>query len=193
MKLKVRYENKFEQIELTVEEENQLWVCLELEDIEVTQEEKERMLQEKFDIDFNRPEYNERHRETRYLGKAKVKRMDGKSGYIVSKKDDDSFDAFDLMGAIDPTEEYISGEEFDEEIDVDARTEEKIKEFLYSIMKPAQAEMVFALGVKKMTQKEYANLIGDKENNVSKRYGRIKKKIKKLYDKTSFLNALRGL
>lgn len=85
MKLKIRYENEFQTIELDAKATEEMWVTLSIEiDGAVTQDEKEQLIQEEWDKQFNRPEYNVYHRETRHIDPTpKKKRMDGKNRYIV--------------------------------------------------------------------------------------------------------------
>ena len=69
MKLKVRYENEFQTIELDAKSMDEMWVSLSLEDGEnLTQEEKENMIQDAFEEMFNKPEYNNWHKFDRHRG-----------------------------------------------------------------------------------------------------------------------------
>ena len=68
MKLKIRYENEMQTIELDNAAAEQLWVGLSLEDGDIPQEEKERLLQDAFDMKFNRPDYNSWHKFERHRG-----------------------------------------------------------------------------------------------------------------------------
>ena len=79
MKLKIRYENEFQTIELDAKATEEMRVTLSIEiDGAVTQDEKEQLIQEEGDKQFNRPEYNVYHRETRHIDPTpKKKRMDG--------------------------------------------------------------------------------------------------------------------
>ena len=99
MKLKIRYENEFQTIELDAKATEEMWVTLSIEtDGAVTQEEKEQLIQDKWDEQFNKPEYNVYHRETRHIDPTpKKKRMDGKAGYICAEPDDKSFDIIWLL------------------------------------------------------------------------------------------------
>lgn len=68
MKLRIRYEQDFQDIELDEEATEQLWVSLSLENEDgLSDEERKQYIQEAFDKQFNRPEYNVYHRETRHL------------------------------------------------------------------------------------------------------------------------------
>ena len=58
MKLKIRYENEMQILELDSAATEELWVSLSLEGEGLTQEEKEKMIQDAWGEHFNRPDYN---------------------------------------------------------------------------------------------------------------------------------------
>ena len=66
MKLKVVYENMAQYLEINDEEMMQLTVSLGINASGATQEEKEQMVQEAFDAQFNRPDYNSWHKMERH-------------------------------------------------------------------------------------------------------------------------------
>ena len=81
MKLKVRYENEYQTIELTTEAAEQLWVSLSLDDECLSEAEKEKRIQEVWEQRFNRPDYNCWHRETRHIDPTpKARKLNGKRG-----------------------------------------------------------------------------------------------------------------
>ena len=85
MKLKIRYENGYQEVDLDIEATKQMWVSLSLEGEELSQEEKESRIQEAFEEQYNKPEYNNWHKETRHIDPTpKRKRMDGRKGYICN-------------------------------------------------------------------------------------------------------------
>lgn len=103
MELKIRYENGYQTINLNTEDTKKMWVSLSLEGEGLSQEEKESRIQEAFEEQFNRPEYNNWHKETRHIDPTpKRKRMDGRRGYICGEKDDDSFDIMDYLAVTYP-------------------------------------------------------------------------------------------
>ena len=65
----VQVENKKIEIELNTEDTEKMWTCLSLEDDPFPQKEKEKLIQEKFDDDFNKPEYNIWHKQDRHKDK----------------------------------------------------------------------------------------------------------------------------
>lgn len=177
MKLKIRYENEFQTIELDAKATEQMWVTLSIEsDSDVTQEEKEQLIQEEWDKQFNRPEYNVYHRETRHIDPTpKRKKMNGRAGYICAEDDDKSFDIMDYLNTYDPTEDYEKDFEY-----------EACCERIRVAVKPKQADMLIAIILDGMTVAEYAEKIGDEPNNVSHRYRRALNNLKKSFEKTSF-------
>jgi len=67
MKLKVRYENMIQEIELDLATENQLWITLSPgPDEGLTQKQRELRLQEAWEEQFNKPEYNNFHKFDRH-------------------------------------------------------------------------------------------------------------------------------
>lgn len=78
MKLKIRYENGYQTIELDEKSTQEMWVSFGFEDEEPEQGEKERRIQEAFDKRFNRPEYNNWHKFDRHRGYSKA--QPGKDG-----------------------------------------------------------------------------------------------------------------
>lgn len=169
MKLKIRYENEFQTVELDAKATEQMWVSLSIESSDsMSQEEKEKLIQDAWDEQFNKPEYNVYHRETRHIDPTpKKKRMDGRKGCICAEPDDKSFNIMDYLNSYDPHEDYMNQAEY--EICCD-----KIRQ----ILKLDAAEMVIAIALDGMKAAEYAELIGDKPNNVSHRYRAAIKKLK---------------
>ena len=115
IKLKIRYENSYQTIELDSTATKQLWVSLSLEGEGLSQKEREQRIQEEWEKKFNRPEYNYRHRETRHIDPTpKRKRMDGRSGYIQGDPDDVSFNVFDYLLTADDAKILDGRSEYEE-------------------------------------------------------------------------------
>ena len=72
MKLRIRYEDTYQTLELDAEDTQNLWVTLSLEGDDVTQEEKEDMSREAWEREFNRPDYNSWHKFNRHRGYSKA-------------------------------------------------------------------------------------------------------------------------
>lgn len=58
MKLKIRFDRYFQEIELDASEVEELWISLEIEEEHKSQEKKEELIQAKFDEKFNKKEHN---------------------------------------------------------------------------------------------------------------------------------------
>jgi hypothetical protein len=170
MKLRVRYENEIQEIELDSEATRQMWVSLSLEGEGLSDEETESRIQEAFDEKFNRPEYNNWHKETRHIDPTpKRKRMDGKKGYIQADPDDSSFDIMDylLCGTDDHT-----GIEYEEVCSWVRNALAK---------KPEWAEAFISVRIDGMSIRDYAAEVGDSENNITQKLNRAAKKLREIY------------
>ena len=171
MKLKIRYENEFQIIELDEQATEKMWVSLSLEGEGLSQDEKAERIQQEYDEHFNKPEYNNWHKETRHIDPTpKRKKMNGRRGYICAEEEDKSFDIMDYLAVCNPYEEMDADEEYEE-------TCEKVRK----VLKPDAARMVIAIAIKGLTVAEYAEIIGDTANNVSHRYRRAIKKLKEKF------------
>ena len=166
MILRIRYENEVRSIELDAEATEGLWVSLDLEtDEEITQPEREKRIQDAFDEQFNKPEYNNYHKFTRH------------QGFSKAQTEDD----------VD-TSEPLMKEVFDDRIfrrDEIARAEKEeyeaacqwIREIL--VKKPKWAEAFIAVRLDGVSVNDYAASIGVKDASVvSKWLARATKKLK---------------
>lgn len=156
MKLKIRYEQKYETVEVSSEE---MWVSLSLEGGEdLTQKEKEILIQEKFEEDFNKPEYNNWHKFDRHRGNLKKQ----------FRKDDEDADDSDGMDTVadNSQEEKLNRQ----------REYEDLCQKLREVLKPEFAEVIIAVCLEDKTSEEYATEIGEKRDTVYKRLQRAKKK-----------------
>lgn len=173
MKLKIRYEDEFQTIELDAEATEKMWVSLSLEcDDDMTQEEKEKRIQTEWNEQFNKPEYNIYHRETRHLGDAKFRNKEG----VVEVNTDEAL----IRKVVDDS---IFTKDLDElEYRMECEYQDKrCRDFIRSHLTPAQADMVIAIALEGKTATEYAKLIDDEPNNISHRYRRALKKLKKYF------------
>lgn len=74
MKLKIRYDEAYQVLDLDEQATEQLWVSLDLDGGEaLSQEEREKRIQEAFDAKYNRPEYNSWRKLNRHRGESKAK------------------------------------------------------------------------------------------------------------------------
>ena len=174
MKLKIRYENDFQTIELDAKATDEMWVSLSLDcNEDITQEEKERLIQNAWNEQYNKPEYNNWHKFDRHRGFSKVRTDD----------ETDEIEIFEpMMDEVKDSTVF-----YKETIDRENQWEhEALCVKLYELLKPAVADMVIAVALDGYTVGEYAALIGENANNVSHRYRRAINKLKKFFSKTSF-------
>ena len=173
MKLKIRYENEYQTIELDEKATKELWVSLGFEDEEHEQEEKERLIQDAFEEQYNRPEYNIWHRETRHIDPTpKRKRMDGRKGYIQGDPEDPTFEIMDYLLTSSDTEERENRYEYETAC-------RWIRRGL--VKKPEWADAFIAVYLNGETIREYAARIGADENNITQKLKRAKKKLRENY------------
>lgn len=167
MKLKIRYENEFQTIELDAKATEEMWVSLSLGcDEDITQEEKEKLIQDAWNEQYNKPEYNNWHKFDRHRGFSKAKPND----------ETDEIDSFEpLMSEVKDSSIFCK----DEHSRINKYEYEALTELLHKILKSENAEMVIAIAVKGYSDSEYASMIGDSANNVSHRYRRALRKLKK--------------
>jgi len=172
MILRIRYENEVRSIELDAEATEGLWVSLDLETEEdITQPEREKRIQDAFDEKFNRPEYNNWHKETRHIDPTpKRKRMDGRCGYIQADPDDTAFDIMDYLLTTDDIETHDNNFEYQE---ICAWIRATL------VKKPKWADAFIAVRLDGMSVNDYAASIGVKDASVvSKWLTRATKKLK---------------
>jgi len=129
-------------------------------------------VQEMFDL-MNSKEYNSWRRETRYIDpNPKMKKLNGKRGYIQSEPDDESFNIMDYL--------CTSSDE-------DARSKdyecEAICDWIRKTLakKPEWADAFIAVRINGMSIREYANSIGADENNITQKLKRATKKLQQEY------------
>ena len=173
MKLKICYENKYQTIVLNDQDTETLWVSLSIEGEGLSQEEKEQLIQDAWEEQFNKPDYNNWHAETRHLGNAMMK---GKDGIVEVNTDeaimDKSADKSMFTRSLDTVENQFSYEIWCGKI--------------RDAFPASTAEMLIAIALDGMEVEEYAAVIGDKPNNVSHRYRRAVKKFKEIFPRASF-------
>lgn len=166
MKIKMRYETTMQEFEIEIGQAEK-WLNISIKENE-SQEEYEKRVQLEADIQYNRPDYNNWHKHSRHAGDTKRKNDDGEievnsEESIMEKAADESIYTHDI-------DEMDKGFEYDYYCDL-------LREYL----KPDTAEMIIAIVLDGMTVGEYAESIGDDANNVSHRYRRAIKNLKKLF------------
>ena len=105
MKLKIRYENKYQTLEVNSDE---MCVSLSLEsDENLTQAEKETIIQEAFEERFNKPEYNNWHKFNRHRGNLKKQ-------FRKDDEDADDSDGLDTVGDYLQDEERLRKDDYED-------------------------------------------------------------------------------
>lgn len=174
MKLRIRYENEYQVIELDEKAANRLWISLSLTGGEdMTKEEKEQRIQEAWHEHFNKSDYNCFHKFDRHRGNSKAQPNDETDGLDTVEP---------LMDeVINPQIFYKDTIERENQWEYEAICM-KVRE----VLKPDIADMVIAIALDGQTVAEYATSIGDKPNNVSHRYRRAINTLKKVFQKRPF-------
>lgn len=172
MKLKIRYENAYQTIELDEEAIKELWISLGIEDEEPEQEEKERRIQDAFEEQYNRPEYNNWHKFDRHRGFSKAQPGEDDSG--------------DEVNSSEPLMKEVADDRifWKSEIDRDAREEyEDMCRWIRTVLskKPEWAAAFIAVHLNGESIREYADSIGADENNITQKLKRAKKKLRENY------------
>lgn len=166
MKIKIRYENEYQTLEVK-NMELEKWLNISISE-EESQEDYEKRVQDVIEERFNRPDYNSWHKHARHTGIAYMKSKDGT--VEVNTEEAIMFRATDksaFNSSIDEVHNQLEYEEF--------------CETLRNFLKPAQADMIIAIVLDGYTVGEYATEIGDDANNVSHRYRRAINKLKKVF------------
>lgn len=165
MKIKVRYDNQIQLLELDEVATEELWVCLSLgSSTGLTEEGKRKMLQEAVDEYLNKPEYNNWHKFDRHRGESKAVPEDGEDEVDTSEP---------LMSEVADDRIFRKDEIAREE----AWDEKELKAKIRAALKPDYAEMIIAIHIDGMSCQEYAESIGQKPNTVNHRLQRAEKKL----------------
>ena len=175
MKIKIRYENEYQTLEVE-NMELEKWLNISISEDE-SQEDYEKRIQDVIEERFNRPDYNSWHKHDRHTGNAYMKSKDGtvevntEEAIMFRATDKSAFNS--SINGVHNQLEY-----------------EDCCETLRSLLKPAVADMVIAIALDGYTVGEYATEIGDDDNNVSHRYRRAINKLKKVFQKNVLLTLL---
>ena len=172
MKLKVRYDESVQTIDLDTKAAQEMWLSLGFEDEETEQEEKERRIQEAFDEQFNRPEYNNWHKFDRHRGYSKA--QPGKDG--IEDEIDSSEPLMDEVADDRIFRKYEIEHEKKEDYEAVCRWVRKVL-----VKKPEWADAVIAVYLDGEMIREYAARVGADENNITQKLKRAKKKLRENY------------
>ena len=172
MKLKIRYNETVQTLDLDEKATKQLWVSLPLEGEGLSDSEKEKMIQETFDVNFNRPEYNSWHKFDRHRGNSKAQ----------SEKDDGKEDA----DTSEPLMNKVADDRIfrKDELDINERESyEAICDWVYKVLarKPEWADAFIAVRMDGEPIREYAARIGANENNITQKLKRAEKRLADAY------------
>ena len=162
MELKVRYDNGYQTISLDDAATENLWVILSVEDEDLGKDEES--IQEAFEKQFNRPDYNNLHK----LERHKDYNTDVSGEYVMSS-------------SYNPYEELETEENYNE-----------ICRHIRECLKPEWAELFIAVRIDGESIRDYADRIGESENNLTKKLERAEKKLKKIFSKTSDFPSCHG-
>lgn len=170
MKIRIRYENEYQTLEV---ENMELEKWLNISISEESQEDYEKRIQDVIEEKFNRPDYNSWHKYDRHTGNAYMKSKDG----TVEVNTEEAI----MFRAADKSAFNISIEGVHNQLEY-----EECCKTLRSLLKPAVADMVIAIALDGYTVGEYAVSIDEDANNVSHRYRRAINKLKKFFQKRPF-------
>ena len=171
MKIKMRYENAYQTIEVeTTELAEGLNISISVDESE---EDYEKRIQEEIEVQFNRPDYNSWHKFDRHRGNSKAQLNDEADGLDVSEP---------LMDEVIDSRIFCK-----ESIERENQWEyESVCTKIREVLKPDIADMVIAIALDGQTVGEYAASIEDSANNVSHRYRRALSTLKKFFQKRPF-------
>lgn len=175
MKVRVRYENEFQTIELDSEAARQMWVSLSLEgDSEgLSDDETESRIQEAFDEQYNKPDYNNWHKFWRHHGDSKA--QPGKD------------DAEDEVDTSEPLMKEVMDDRVFRQDEIkreESESYEEICQWVRKILikKPHWAEAFISVRLDEMSVNDYAASIGVADASVvSKWLARAEKKLRENY------------
>ncbi|MDH4615078.1 hypothetical protein [Listeria innocua] len=168
MRLSVRYDNKFQIIELNEKETEEMWISLSLEGDELPNSDKERLIQDAFNEKFNKPEYNNWHK------------FDRHKGYSIAKPNADGQEC--------DTSEPLMKEVVDDRVFRKDEIERSFQDEYESVCqwirttlgkKQDWADMFIAVRIDGMSIREYASSIGIDENNITQKLKRATQKLRK--------------
>ena len=167
MLLKVHYEDKTTGLELTCKDVEQLRYIFSI-DKKLNQIEKEKKVQEAFDINFNRPEYNNWHKFNRH-------RWD----LFYNETEEEDSVSLDEKIADCVTDDQIFYKSFTQITQKESYN--FVNQLIHSILptKKDWADAFMAVRIKGYSINDYASLVGQSPNNITQKLKRATKKIKK--------------
>lgn len=186
MKIKMRYEKEFMAFEFDMMEVKG-WLNIDLQPDE-SEEEFEKRAQEEVDKKYNRPEYNDMHRQERHRG------------YVFSTRDEDG----EETGEFEPSMSEVMDPSIFLKDEMERRREESyeaVKMFVYSVLKPDVADIFMSVRIDGMSINEkvesmlnrddfdrddaYQKAIAKKANAITQKLKRANKNLKENFSKAS--------
>ena len=177
MKLKIRYENEVQYLDLNGEETDQLWVSLSLEGEGLSEEEREQLIQKKVEEVYNRPDYNNWHKHNRHCVPFGIQSGDNEDG------DDRDVD--------EPLMEHVADDRIFRGDEISREEQEQYNAICYWVRetlkdKPHWVNAFIAVCMDGVPTKDYAASIGKDPSAVTHWLTRAKKKLQEKYDNRQF-------
>ena len=174
MKLKVRYDNAYQTLELNAKETEGLWISLSLEGDGLSQEDFEKLIQDEWEERYNKPDYNSWHKFDRHRGYSKSQ----------PGKDDDEED----VDSSEPMIKEVADDRIfrrDELARIENEEYEEVCQRIRAVLKknPDWAEAFIAVCLDGEEETAYARRIGDTQSNVAHKLARAKKKLQQNFEK----------
>ncbi len=175
MKLKIRYDNEYRTLELDEEAVMETASFLSIDPEGLSDRELATLIREKWEEEYNRPEYNAWRRYQRNLGATKAQMYGDENGSEDDVCDGPGFD-----------------EVFDQRIflkDELAREEQESYEEICDLVhgalpdKPEWVEAFIAVRLRGQSIRSYARRTGQDENNVSHKLARAENRLRKIFQK----------
>lgn len=163
MKISIIYDNRRQILEVETDELIG-WLNIDVEP-NLSDEVLQKIVQEKIDKEFNRPEYNNWHKFDRHRGMPKK----------AYRRDDEAEDETDIM---DSFGDYTQETERNNRYEYDA-----LCQLIHNFLKQNYADVLIAICLDSKTPEEYAIENGEKRDAVYKRLQRAKKKFLKILEK----------
>lgn len=173
MKLKIRYDETVQTLDLDEKATEQLWVSLTLEGEGLSDGEKEQKIQEAFDIQYNRPEYNNWHKFDRHRG--------------YSRAQSSAHDAEDDNETSEPLMSEVADDRIFRKDELDRNEKESYEAtcgWVRKVLskKPEWADAFISVRIDGESIREYAARIGADENNITQKLKRAEKKLAEAYN-----------
>lgn len=173
MKLEVRYDNTVQTIDLDAAATEALWVSLSLDGEGLSQSEREKMIQDEWNEQYNKPDYNNWHKFWRHHGDSKA--QPGK---------DDTEDDVDTS---EPMMKEVTDDRVFRQDEIKREEKESYEDICQwvrkvLIKKPHWAEAFISVRLDEMSVNDYAASIGVSDASVvSKWLARAEKKLQEKY------------